>query len=175
MALMWATSVVDARPASTPGKKAGDGKPAAREVEAPAVAPVEPRLPESSLGVAQVAGLPSNSDDDEEQDDMGSFNEAEEPDDWMTSPLFDSTLPSFVAVPPDGVNPTGPTSGTEWSAFQRSVRHALTRKDAGNNNMFMQLYRCSAHQEAYDLAASDCLKWVTDVRKRKALARLHAL
>ena len=95
--------------------------------------------------------------------------------DWMENPLFDASLPSFAAAPPRGVSPDGPCSTAEWSAYQRSVRPTLVRKDAGNVNLFMRLYRRSAHQKAYEEAAEDCLKWVSKVRRERAEARLEAL
>ena len=174
MALTWLSGGVESRPVSTPGKGLSDAKPAAREGNAPAVAPEGPALPTDSTGVAEAAEMPGaeNSEDSEEKIE---YDVAEEDAGWMENPLFDASLPSFAAAPPRGVSPDGPCSAAEWSAYQRSVRPTLVRKDAGNVNLFMRLYRRSAHQKAYEEAAEDCLKWVSKVRRERADARLEAL
>ena len=124
MPLAWLVDGVEARPMSTPGKGLGDAKPAAREVDAPAVAPEGPALPVDSTGVAAVAGLPmpESADDSEEKD---KYDVTEEDAGWMENPLFDTSLPSFAAAPPEGVAPDGPCSTAEWSAYQRLVRPTL--------------------------------------------------
>ena len=172
MALAWLVGGVNVRPMSMPGKEVSDAKPAAWEVDAPAVAPNGPALPEDLTGVAAVAAMPESMDDSEEKEEN---DVAEEDAGWMENPLFDTSLPSFTAAPPDGVSLDGPCSTAEWSAYQRSVRPTLVQKDAGNVNLFIRLYRQSAHQKAYEEAAEDCLKWVSKVRRERAESRLDAL
>ena len=125
MALTWLSGGIEARPVSTPGKGLSDAKPAARDVNAPAVAPAVapegPALPSDSTGVAEAAEMPvtESSEDSEEKEE---YDVAEEDAGWMENPLFDSSLPSFAAAPPRGVSPDGPCSAAEWSAYQCSVR-----------------------------------------------------
>ena len=140
MVLAWLVDGAEARPMSTPGKGLDDAKPAAREVDAPGVAPEGPALPVDSTGVAAVAGMPTSESADDLEEKV-ECDVAEEDAGWMENPLFDSSLPSFAAAPPEGVAPDGPCSTAEWSASQCSVRPTLVRKDAGNTNLFMRLYR----------------------------------
>ena len=102
--LTWLTGGVEARPVSTPGKGVSDAKPAAREGNAPAVAPEGPALPSDSTGVASVAEMPGpeSAEDSEEKEE---YDVAEEDAGWMENPLFDTSLPSFAAAPPEGVAP----------------------------------------------------------------------
>ena len=111
------------------------------------------------------AGVPDESMEVEEEE-VYIPNEGDS--EWMNEPMFDTSMPSFAESPPDGVNPTGPAAGDEWTGCHRSVRSTLTRKDAGNKNFFMKYLRRAAHQEAYNEAAEDCLAWVKDVRLKRA-------